>query len=63
MNPAGSDVVAYAKEKGIVTVGYSVMSGWPFAFPPMLDPIVQAIAYEHSVTASQVGWLVDKDFW
>jgi diketogulonate reductase-like aldo/keto reductase len=47
-------MVAVATRHGMVVVGYSTLSGWPFAFSPTSDPIVQSVAFEHRRSPSQV---------
>ena len=54
LNRAGQDLVALAASKGIATVGYSTLRGWPLAMSPAEDARVAAVAAKHDRTASQV---------
>ena len=46
--------MALAASKGIATVGYSTLRGWPLAMSPAEDARVAAVAAKHDRTASQV---------
>jgi 2,5-diketo-D-gluconate reductase A len=52
----GDDVVAYARSKGIVIVGYSSLSSFPFSMLPAHDPIINYVASKQAspTTSSQV---------
>lgn len=49
-----SAISAFAKERGIQVMGYSVINPWPLILPPMEDPHVQSIASRYARSPSQV---------
>lgn len=49
-----NSLMAYAREKGMQMMGYSVINPWPFLLPPMEDPHVRAIAARYQRAPSQV---------
>merc|ERR1712060_948857 len=50
----GKSVLAFARDRGIQVMGYSVINPWPLILPPMEDPHVKTIATRHSRTTAQI---------
>jgi diketogulonate reductase-like aldo/keto reductase len=50
----GIDVLEYARANGMLLVGYSTFSAWPFVLSPLQDAIIVHIAKETGLTPSQV---------
>lgn len=48
------DTVAWAIERGIAVVGYSTLSGWPFALRAVDEPLVGEVAAAAGATPAQV---------
>merc|ERR1712217_662000 len=50
----GKSVLAFARDRGIQVMGYSVINPWPLMLPPMEDPHVKTIAARHFRTPAQI---------
>merc|ERR1712060_211503 len=50
----GKSVLAFARDRGIQVMGYSVINPWPLMLPPMEDPHVQAVAARYGRSPAQV---------
>lgn len=48
------ELVSWAQSQGLVVVGYSTMSGWPFPLRSSDDPHVQAISAGYRKSAGQI---------
>eukprot|EP00746_Dinoflagellata_sp_MGD_P132746 gnl/MRDRNA2_/MRDRNA2_66436_c0_seq2.p1 gnl/MRDRNA2_/MRDRNA2_66436_c0~~gnl/MRDRNA2_/MRDRNA2_66436_c0_seq2.p1 ORF type:complete len:458 (-),score=84.41 gnl/MRDRNA2_/MRDRNA2_66436_c0_seq2:44-1417(-) len=48
------DVVAWAQNQGLVVVGYSTLSGWPFVLRSVQDPYIEALASKYKKSAGQL---------
>jgi len=54
INNSGEDLLNYCRSNGIVLVGYSSLSSWPYVLTPTQDPHVEAIAAKFGKTPGQV---------
>ncbi|CAE8597641.1 unnamed protein product, partial [Polarella glacialis] len=50
----GGGVVQWARDHGVMMVGYSTINSWPHMLPPLQDPHVLSIAQARGRTSSQV---------
>jgi diketogulonate reductase-like aldo/keto reductase len=71
LDVAGDEIVAYCRQHGIVLVGYSPFSAYPFAMEATQDPLVRLLATQRSrmqpanqfpVTPAQliIKWMVQR---
>jgi diketogulonate reductase-like aldo/keto reductase len=64
LDPAGDDIVSYARSRSIVIVAYSPFSAYPFVMEPLEDPLVRRAAFALKITPAQVllKWTIQSGF-